>query len=69
MIVGFISAAYMRGFQDKEEEKEFDLGSDEPEVPLPLTVTSRVRHLHYIIMLDFQGKKSGALHVFKELGF
>ncbi|XP_015888450.3 dual specificity protein phosphatase PHS1 [Ziziphus jujuba] len=31
--------------QDKEEEKESDLGSDEPEAPLPLTVTSRVLYM------------------------
>uniref|UniRef100_A0A5B7B862 Putative dual specificity protein phosphatase PHS1 n=2 Tax=Davidia involucrata TaxID=16924 RepID=A0A5B7B862_DAVIN len=31
--------------QKEEEDKEFDLGSDEPEVPLPLTVTSRVLYM------------------------
>ncbi|MCD7454310.1 Very-long-chain (3R)-3-hydroxyacyl-CoA dehydratase [Datura stramonium] len=29
----------------REEEKDFDLGSDEPEAPLPLTVTSRVLYM------------------------
>lgn len=29
-------------YMQREEEKDFDLGSDEPEAPLPLTVTSRV---------------------------
>lgn len=33
---------YTRELQDKEEERELDLGSDEPDTPLPLTVTSRV---------------------------
>lgn len=28
--------------EDQRESKEFDLGFDEPETPLPLTVTSRV---------------------------
>lgn len=28
--------------EDQRERKEFDLGFDEPETPLPLTVTSRV---------------------------
>lgn len=41
---GVIFAAYMWKFQDKEEEKEFDIGSDEAEVPLPFTVTSKVRY-------------------------
>ncbi|XVE63746.1 hypothetical protein DITRI_Ditri07aG0044900 [Diplodiscus trichospermus] len=31
--------------QEKEEEKELDLGSDEPDTPLPLTVTSRVLYM------------------------
>ncbi|XP_022770901.1 dual specificity protein phosphatase PHS1-like isoform X2 [Durio zibethinus] len=31
--------------EEKEEEKELDLGSDEPDVPLPLTVTSRVLYM------------------------
>ncbi|XP_021287169.1 dual specificity protein phosphatase PHS1 isoform X1 [Herrania umbratica] len=31
--------------QEKEEEKELDLGSDEPDAPLPLTVTSRVLYM------------------------
>ncbi|GKV17412.1 hypothetical protein SLEP1_g27927 [Rubroshorea leprosula] len=31
--------------QDKVEEKELVLGSEEPEVPLPLTVTSRVLYM------------------------
>ncbi|EEF51705.1 dual specificity protein phosphatase PHS1 [Ricinus communis] len=31
--------------QDKEEEKELDLGSEEPDAPLPLTVTSRVLYM------------------------
>ncbi|GLT79433.1 hypothetical protein SLA2020_509220 [Shorea laevis] len=35
----------MQEFQDKEEEKELDLGSEEPEVPLPLTFTSRVLYM------------------------
>ena len=36
---------YMRELQDKEEDKEeLDLGPDEPDPPLPLTVTSRVCH-------------------------
>ncbi|KAL2478953.1 Dual specificity protein phosphatase PHS1 [Forsythia ovata] len=32
-------------FQKQEEEKEFDLGSDDTEAPLPLTVTSRVLYM------------------------
>ncbi|KAL5564852.1 hypothetical protein UlMin_028016 [Ulmus minor] len=32
-------------FQDKVEEKEVDIGSVEPETPLPLTVTSRVLYM------------------------
>ncbi|KAL6996855.1 Very-long-chain (3R)-3-hydroxyacyl-CoA dehydratase [Sarracenia purpurea var. burkii] len=32
-------------FQKEEEDKDFDLGSDEPEAPLPLTVTSRVLYM------------------------
>ncbi|KAL3512108.1 hypothetical protein ACH5RR_024825 [Cinchona calisaya] len=32
-------------FQKEEEDKEFDLGSEEPEAPLPLTVTSRVLYM------------------------
>lgn len=32
----------MWDLQDKEEDKELDLGSEEPEAPLPLSVTSRV---------------------------
>ncbi|OMO94706.1 hypothetical protein CCACVL1_05877 [Corchorus capsularis] len=31
--------------QEKEEEKELDLGSEEPDAPLPLTVTSRVLYM------------------------
>lgn len=31
--------------QKEDEEKEIDLGSDEHEAPLPLTVTSRVSFL------------------------
>ncbi|KAA8540628.1 hypothetical protein F0562_024453 [Nyssa sinensis] len=31
--------------QKEDEEKDFDLGSEEPEVPLPLTVTSRVLYM------------------------
>ncbi|XWS51488.1 hypothetical protein CRYUN_Cryun12cG0180700 [Craigia yunnanensis] len=31
--------------QEKEEDKELDHGSDEPDVPLPLTVTSRVLYM------------------------
>lgn len=31
--------------QKQEEEKEFDLGSDDTEAPLPLTVTSRVLYM------------------------
>ncbi|KAJ9140104.1 hypothetical protein P3X46_030786 [Hevea brasiliensis] len=31
--------------QDKEEERELDLGSNEPDTPLPLTVTSRVLYM------------------------
>lgn len=31
--------------QEKEEEKELDLGSEEPDTPLPLTVTSRVLYM------------------------
>ncbi|KAJ4728870.1 Dual specificity protein phosphatase phs1 [Melia azedarach] len=38
-------AAIMNSSQEKEEEKELDLGSDEPETPLPLTVTSRVLYM------------------------
>ncbi|PON67250.1 Dual specificity phosphatase [Parasponia andersonii] len=30
---------------DKEEDKEVDIGSDQPEAPLPLTVTSRVLYM------------------------
>ncbi|KAF2311540.1 hypothetical protein GH714_024639 [Hevea brasiliensis] len=30
---------------DKEEERELDLGSNEPDTPLPLTVTSRVLYM------------------------
>lgn len=41
----------MAKFQDKEEDKEVDIGSDEPEAPLPLTVTSRVNYLY--ITLSF----------------
>lgn len=33
----------MQELQEKEEEKELDLGSDEPDAPLSLTVTSRVK--------------------------
>lgn len=51
---GFIFAAYMRKFQDREEEKEFDIGSDEPEVSLPSTVTSRVRYCTEIFHRDKQ---------------
>lgn len=32
-------------YLQREEEKDFDLGSDEPEAPLPLTVTSRVLYM------------------------
>ncbi|XP_028073188.1 dual specificity protein phosphatase PHS1-like isoform X1 [Camellia sinensis] len=32
-------------FQRDEEDKEFDLGSNQPESPLPLTVTSRVLYM------------------------
>ncbi|KAJ7955925.1 Dual specificity protein phosphatase PHS1 [Quillaja saponaria] len=32
-------------FQGKEEEKELEFGSDEPEPPLPLTVASRVLYM------------------------
>ncbi|KAL2462337.1 Dual specificity protein phosphatase PHS1 [Abeliophyllum distichum] len=32
-------------FQKQEEEKEFDLGSNDSEAPLPLTVTSRVLYM------------------------
>ncbi|CAI9113733.1 OLC1v1014393C1 [Oldenlandia corymbosa var. corymbosa] len=32
-------------FQREEEDKEFDLGSEETEAPLPLTVTSRVLYM------------------------
>ncbi|XP_059649367.1 dual specificity protein phosphatase PHS1-like isoform X2 [Cornus florida] len=32
-------------FQKEKEEKDFDLGSDEPEAPLPLTATSRVLYM------------------------
>ena len=28
--------------QEKDEEREEELGSEEPDTPLPLTVTSRV---------------------------
>ncbi|KAI9176952.1 hypothetical protein LWI28_009128 [Acer negundo] len=38
--VAIISAS-----QDKDEDKEPDLGSDDPEPPLPLTVTSRVLYM------------------------
>ncbi|KAJ8772483.1 hypothetical protein K2173_027660 [Erythroxylum novogranatense] len=31
--------------QEKEEERELDLGSDEPDTPLPLTVTSRLLYM------------------------
>ena len=37
--------------QDKEEDKEVDIGSDEPEAPLPLTVTSRVSYLYTFFIL------------------
>ncbi|KAK9009227.1 hypothetical protein V6N11_035772 [Hibiscus sabdariffa] len=36
---------YMQELQIKEEEKELDLGSYEPDTPLPLTVTSRVLYM------------------------
>ncbi|PON97448.1 Dual specificity phosphatase [Trema orientale] len=35
----------MTKLQDKEEDKEVDIGSDQPEAPLPLTVTSRVLYM------------------------
>ncbi|KAF5732247.1 hypothetical protein HS088_TW18G00938 [Tripterygium wilfordii] len=38
-------AAIISNLQEKEEEKEIYLGSDEPEPPLPLTVTSRVLYM------------------------
>ncbi|RAL41466.1 hypothetical protein DM860_010260 [Cuscuta australis] len=31
--------------QKEEEEKEFDLGSDEPEIPFPFNITSRVLYM------------------------
>ncbi|XP_021673387.2 dual specificity protein phosphatase PHS1 isoform X2 [Hevea brasiliensis] len=41
----FVASMYTWEFQDKEEERELDLGSDEPDTPLPLTVTSRVLYM------------------------
>lgn len=29
-------------YMQREDERDFDLGSDEPDAPVPLTVTSRV---------------------------
>lgn len=39
------SAIIINTLHEKEEEKELDLGSDETEAPLPLTVTSRVLYM------------------------
>lgn len=39
------AAAIISPLQEKEEEKELDLGSDEADLPLPLTVTSRVLYM------------------------
>lgn len=38
----WLTFVYMWEFQDKEEGKELELGPEEPEAPLPLSVTSRV---------------------------
>ncbi|KAL5795360.1 hypothetical protein ACOSQ2_000180 [Xanthoceras sorbifolium] len=38
-------AAIINAAQEKDEGKELDLGSDDPELPLPLTVTSRVLYM------------------------
>ncbi|XP_075662731.1 dual specificity protein phosphatase PHS1 isoform X1 [Castanea sativa] len=47
--------------QDKEEDKELDLGSEEPEAPLPLSVTSRVLYMLGDITewLELVRKRSG----------
>ncbi|VFQ87222.1 unnamed protein product [Cuscuta campestris] len=36
---------YLFSLQKEEEEKEFDLGSDEPEIPFPFNITSRVLYM------------------------
>lgn len=33
--------------EEEEEQKEFDLGSEEADSPVPLTVTSRVSYSYY----------------------
>ncbi|KAM6583986.1 hypothetical protein CsatB_010988 [Cannabis sativa] len=40
-----VSAAIINPIQNKEEAKEVGIGSDEPEAPSPLTVTSRVLYM------------------------
>lgn len=54
----------MLKLQDKGEDKELDPGSDEPEAPLPLTVTSRVSNFYMILILSLKperGKNKRAL--------
>lgn len=54
----------MLKLQDKGEDKELDPGSDEPEAPLPLTVTSRVSNFYMILILSLKperGKNKWAL--------
>lgn len=38
----FVFINHMWRLQDKDEDRELELGSDQPEAPLPLTATSRV---------------------------